>query len=155
MQNINETVAILKHHVDTALGLIQSLKKKNTELESDNKLLFSENKRYKADIEQHSTQVKVYEEKMKSLETLLNEAQQEQSLLEQSVLNAISNLGVVSPEMTPASNYSTPYREMPTDTSSVASSNTIQTETLSSDDMADIVGSNSNESNNTETVGIF
>lgn len=148
MQNINETVSILKHHVDTALNLIQSLKKRNSELESDNKLLLSEHKRNKADIAQHNTQVKLYEEKMKSLEILLDGAQKEQSLLERSVLNAISNLGVVHPESIPTST-TAPTSLLATE---LATPHTPYTNALSTND---ILGIGTEKTTEDTAVGIF
>lgn len=100
MENTNETVAILHKHVETAISLIKALKRRVQKLEGTNQLLVAENKRHQESIAQHSERIRSYEEKMSELEFLLDEAQKEQVLLEQSILTAISGLSVAEEEIT-------------------------------------------------------
>lgn len=94
-----QTVDVLKQHVSSIVSSIQSIKHKNVELESQVKVLQSENKRLQEKINQDVSKNKTYEEKLKTLQKLLDEAQEEQSLLEQSILSAISNLSEASKEI--------------------------------------------------------
>lgn len=107
MQQNSKAISILQHHVDAAVSLIQSLKKKNQQLENQNQILTTELEKYKSNVNQalsknknyddkikdYQDKVQGYEDRMKTLETLLDEAQNEQALLEQSILTAINNLG--------------------------------------------------------------
>lgn len=92
MQQNKEVIATLGKHINSTVSLVNTLKQKNSELETQIKVLTSENLHYKSDIQRHADQIMSYEDKMKSLEKLLEDAETEQGLLEQSILTAITNL---------------------------------------------------------------